>query len=103
MQYLNSRIIHTHDTQAEWEKKETFIPRAGEIIIYDVDDKFTYERFKIGDGVTTLKELPFTVEYIIESMLNMREKVIYADAGRITEYELQAPNDDDNNVSGVLV
>ena len=87
MQTLNWRIIHTHDTQQNWEKCEDFIPKAGEVIVYDVDDNYGYERFKIGDGVTKVKELPFTVENIIESIFNITNKTIYADAGRITDYE----------------
>ena len=27
--------------------------------MYDADDNFTYERFKIGDGTTTVSNLPF--------------------------------------------
>lgn len=87
MTSVNWRIIHTHDTQEHWEQCSGFVPRLGELIIYDADDIHMYERFKIGDGVTTVNQLPFTTERIIESIFNIQDKVIYADGGRITDYE----------------
>lgn len=56
---LKTRIIHKHDTEANWLKATGFIPKQGELIVYDVDDTHTYERFKIGDGKTLVSELPF--------------------------------------------
>ena len=56
---LNSRIIHKHDTEANWNKASGFIPKQGEIIIYDKDFTYSYERFKIGDGLTVVTALPF--------------------------------------------
>lgn len=58
---LNTRIVQKHDMQANWDKATNFIPKAGEIIIYDADDNYSYARMKIGDGVTTVGNLPFTV------------------------------------------
>ena len=87
MQSLNLRLIHTHDTEAHWNSLEDFIPKAGEVIVYDTDELFSYERFKLGDGVTKLKDLPFTVENIIETIFNIENNIIYADAGRITNYK----------------
>ena len=74
-----------HDLEINWEKATTFIPKQGEIIIYDretledgstipntvVDENgasllisgrttpFDYERFKIGDGISKINDLPF--------------------------------------------
>lgn len=56
---IKSRIVHKHDTEINWLKATNFIPKQGEIIIYDVDDNYNYERLKIGDGVTSASELPF--------------------------------------------
>lgn len=56
---INSRIIHKHDTEAHWLLAVNFIPRQGEIIVYDKDSTYNYERFKIGDGVTLVSALPF--------------------------------------------
>ena len=56
---ISSRIIHKHDIEANWNKAVNFIPKAGEIIIYDRDETYDYERFKIGDGETAVAVLPF--------------------------------------------
>ena len=57
---LNSRIIHKHDVEVNWLKAVNFIPKQGEIIVYDRDDTYNYERIKIGDGNTLVSALPFT-------------------------------------------
>lgn len=56
---LNSRIINKHDIEANWVKATNFIPKQGEMIVYDIDENYTYERFKIGDGITLVSNLPF--------------------------------------------
>jgi hypothetical protein len=56
---LVGRIIHKHDIEENWNKATGFIPKQGEIIVYDIDDNYNYERFKIGDGNTTVINLPF--------------------------------------------
>jgi hypothetical protein len=56
---LNTRIVHKHDIQSNWEKATGFIPMKGEIIIYDTDMNYSYERCKIGDGNTNVNNLPF--------------------------------------------
>lgn len=56
---LNTRIVHKHDTAENWAKATNFIPKQGELIIYDIDNTYTYERFKIGDGKTLVNNLPF--------------------------------------------
>ena len=58
---LNTRIVQKHDIQENWDKALNFIPKTGEIIVYDADDNYSYARMKIGDGVTTVGNLPFTV------------------------------------------
>ena len=58
---LKSRIIHKHDIEDCWRLAVNFIPKQGEIIVYDRDSKYNYERFKIGDGVTNVNDLPFAV------------------------------------------
>ena len=60
MKEIKSRIILKHDIEENWNKAESFIPKQGEIIIYDTDDNFTYSRMKIGDGVTNVINLPFS-------------------------------------------
>lgn len=60
---LNSRVILKHDTAENWGKAENFIPKKGEVIVYDIDDGYNYERFKIGDDINNAKSLPFYGEW----------------------------------------
>ena len=64
---FNGRIIQKHDSEANWEKATNFIPKAGEIIIYDTDETHYYCRIKIGDGSTLINNLPFSTEEEIKS------------------------------------
>lgn len=56
---MKARIVHKHDTEARWLQTNNFIPKKGEIVVYDIDDDYSYERIKIGDGKTTTESLPF--------------------------------------------
>lgn len=62
------RIQHKHDIEANWIKAINFIPLKAEIIVYDADDTHHYARFKIGDGLHTINELPFTITDISDSI-----------------------------------
>lgn len=64
---INSRVTQKHDTEQNWNLVSNFIPLNGEIIIYDIDEKYSYPRVKCGDGSTLLKDLPFIVD--VESIL----------------------------------
>ena len=56
---IYTRTQQKHDIEANWIKAINFIPMQGERIVYDRDDNYVYERFKIGDGVTLVNDLPF--------------------------------------------
>lgn len=56
---LNTRIVMKHDIESNWEKAVAFIPKKGEIIVYDTDDNHDVPRVKIGDGATVVSSLPF--------------------------------------------
>jgi len=56
---LNARIVHKHDIEANWQLAINFTPMKGELIVYDVDENYSYERIKIGDGVTNVNDIPF--------------------------------------------
>lgn len=58
---IKSRIIFKHDTEANWKLAKNFIPKAGELIIYDKDSSHSYDRFKIGDGKTKVNDLSFGI------------------------------------------
>lgn len=78
---VKTRIIHKHDIEFNW-LKSSFIPKQGEIIVYDIEvdsdgatlelpqgrtTPYTYERQKIGDGITLVNDLPFTTNMYIQS------------------------------------
>ena len=58
---VNSRISLRIDTEENWNNYPDFIPLAGELIIYAVDNMYPFQRFKSGDGVKKLNELPFII------------------------------------------
>ena len=61
---LKTQIINKHDIEENWEKAIKFIPEKGQIIVYDIDDMYPYERFKIGDGISYVSNLPFAAPQI---------------------------------------
>lgn len=60
---VNARIQLKNDIEANWDLAVNFVPRQGELIIYNAesgDDEIkAYPRFKVGDGSTTVVNLPF--------------------------------------------
>lgn len=73
---IKSRIVHKHDIESNWLLATNFTPKQGELIVYDIDENHTYERFKIGDGVQNVNNLPF-VNYVDSTALNaMLEEVL---------------------------
>ena len=72
---LNTRIIHKHDTAENWGKAENFIPNKGELIVYDIDTDYDYERFKIGDGIHSVNELPFADDDLRKNVENKVDKL----------------------------
>ena len=59
---LKARIVQKHETEENWKKAVNFIPKQGEIIVYDIDENYAYERFKIGDGNSKVNDLPFIAD-----------------------------------------
>jgi len=64
----NIRIINKHDTEENWLKATGFSPLQGELIVYDVDANYSYERLKIGDGTTNVNDLPFIDDSLYEQI-----------------------------------
>jgi hypothetical protein len=67
---IYGRAVQKHDVEANWLKATNFIPMLGEIIVYDVDSNYSYERFKIGDGETVVSSLPFVVDAITDETID---------------------------------
>lgn len=67
---INARIMTKHDVAENWEKATTFVPKEGEIIIYEVDGKTTASRvprLKVGDGSNKINDLKFITEpYVLK-------------------------------------
>lgn len=59
MAEIKTRIIQKHETEANWNKATGFIPKLGEVIIYDPDANHTTSRIKVGNGTTVVANLPF--------------------------------------------
>lgn len=98
---LNTRLVNKHDIQSNWEKAANFIPLQGEIIVYDIDDKYSYERIKIGDGVTNVNYLPFIDDGTIEDVKNAVAEGLaaskdYTDSQRLGYIEQNAITYDGN-------
>jgi hypothetical protein len=62
---FKTRIIHKHDTEANWILATGFTPKQGELIIYDPDATHPIPRMKIGDGATNVNALPFVSDVYI--------------------------------------
>ena len=67
---IASRLVLKHDIEANWNRAETFVPKQGEIIVYDIDETHSVERFKLGDGKTTAIKLPFYLEHELDNILD---------------------------------
>ena len=63
---LKTRIINKHDTTINWNKATNFIPKKGEIVIYDDNNG----KMKIGDGVNSVVKLPFILSPAVEEALS---------------------------------
>ena len=72
---IKAKIINKHDTEENW-SKASFIPRKGEFIIYDPDATHTRSRIKVGDGVRTLSELPFSSQNVDFSVVEVTDDLV---------------------------
>ena len=75
MPNVKARIINKHDTEANWASAVNFTPLAGEIIIYDADNDTPESRIKIGDGATTVQNLPFITSSIETSISEIQQSI----------------------------
>ena len=83
---LNARVIHMHDIEANWRLAASFIPRKGEIIVYDKDEITPYIRLKVGDGETLINDLKFVSDNILDTIITWDNDIGYIDSGRISSY-----------------
>lgn len=91
---MNSRVLLKNDIEANWMKAVNFIPRLGEVIIYNAETEndntqlpkdpstgqnlrdywITYPRIKIGDNKqTNVNDLPFITDEIWKYMAQVQK------------------------------
>ena len=66
---IKSRIVHKHDLESNWLLATNFTPKQGELIVYDIDENYNYERLKIGDGAQNVNALPFVSDALKTELL----------------------------------
>ena len=110
-QIFNTRIIHKHDIESNWEKALGFIPKTGELIVYDIDEKNLLPRIKIGDGKKAVNELPF-ITIKIDSSLSIEGaaadaqvtgnilKAIIELVNEKQDKAISSPNEPENAIDG---
>lgn len=80
----NARVTQKRDTEANWNNAVNFIPLRGEIIVYEIDNTHATPRFKVGDGVTTIVNLPFSDNTISGTVTKeiggISKNTVYTDA-----------------------
>ena len=96
---INTRIVQKHDIEANWLKATSFVPLQGELILYDVEvDKdgntlelpvgrttpYRHERLKLGDGITTVTNLPFADELLLDTLLDTLPDTLSLDSTKIS-------------------
>lgn len=84
---LNTRMQQKHDVEANWKKATGFIPKVGEIIVYDKDTIYSYPRIKIGDGTRTVTALPFVTTSVNGSTGDVRITAYDIGAADVNEVE----------------
>ena len=68
---LARKIVIKHDTEENWNSATDFIPKKGELILYDPDTTYDYIRIKIGDGSTKVSSLPFFIDRLHDLEVNL--------------------------------
>ena len=74
---VNARIIFKHDTEANWNSATNFVPKKGELILYDPDTTYDYTRIKIGDGSLKVSALPFLFDRLHDLEVNLESYLAF--------------------------
>ncbi len=83
---MKARVSQLCKTEAEWSRLTDFVPFQGEVIVFSPDKQYKYARLKIGDGSTPLRNLPFFIDYAINTFIADNYNII-VDAGRVSDYK----------------
>jgi hypothetical protein len=87
-----ARIQNKHAVEADWVQAVNFVPLAGEMIIYDVDEVHDKPRIKFGDGVTPVNDLDFTVDNSAESGVDITCGTSDPDANTVGQFYFKYSN-----------
>lgn len=68
---LKARLVQKNDVEENWIKAVNFIPKKGEIIVYNPDASHNFIRFKIGDGESTVSQLAFANTFKLDEDGNL--------------------------------
>lgn len=74
---IKTRIQLKNDTETNWDKATNFVPRKGEAIIYLADGTHPFSRLKIGDGSTTVTNLPFIAAAQADTAQELAHKLTF--------------------------
>lgn len=74
-QVYNIKSIPFFGTAAEWASNKTYVPKQGELIIYDYSDGS--KKIKIGDGITTVENLAFFENIVVFSAVHDSESIMF--------------------------
>lgn len=83
--FENVRFTPKGDIEANWNKAVGFVPLKKEIIEYLPDENNAAARFKVGDGVTSVQDLPFSgtdleaVKKLIDEKISQNSKKVQPD------------------------
>ena len=67
---VTAELITTHDTPDNWaqESVKDFVPAQGRFIVYDETDESKPSRVKIGNGKSSIADLPFMDEPVFNAL-----------------------------------
>lgn len=108
---IKTRIQLKNDTEANWDRAINFVPREGEVITYSADDTHPFSRLKVGDGSTTVFNLPFIDASTLEgkkleigTTVEWQSKINYIpNKGDILIYSDKETLSDDTIVPGIKI
>lgn len=84
---FNGRIQQKHGTASEWSLATNFKPLEGELIVYDATSEQPYPRFKVGDGINFVNDLPFSDKEVWAALENKQPLGDYATKDEIPSTE----------------
>ncbi len=72
---IDALVCNKHDTASNWNNDlaKNYVPKAGEILIYDPDSTNEFPRFKVGNGIDKIDNLPFVAGTYANNILMSKD------------------------------